>query len=502
MTIDMSQRPPRGFARTVASLLLCAAVLYPAPVAAQAASGPLRRHATNPRYFADATGKVVYLTGSHHWENLQDVGDSTPLPAFDYSGFLDVLVALNHNFFRLWRWEQTRWGAWNGIDTLRFGPHPYPRTGPGTALDGDPRFDVTQFNQAYFDRMRQRVQQAGARGIYVSVMLFDGWSVESKGLWGLNPWRGHPFHPSNNINGINGDPNNDGEGSETHALGVAAVTALQEAYVRKVVDTVNDLDNVLYEISNESGAQSALWQYHMIQYVKAYQASKPKQHPVGMTAQWPWPNNDPAAANTALNNSPADWISPTGEPFNRPVASGAKVIVADTDHLCGICGDRTFVWRSFTNGENPLFMDVWSCDAWWYPNDCARPEWPSLRANLGHTRRYATRVNLAGMVPRPDLTSTFNMLARAASSGAEYLAYLPSGGTATVNLSATKVQLAVEWFNPATGQAQDGGTVAGGATRSFTAPFSGDAVLYIRDPAGSSSQPPSAPTNVNVAPGS
>jgi len=27
-------------------------------------------------------------------------------------------------------------------------------------------------------------------------------------------------------------------------------------------DTVNDLDNVLYEISNESGPQSAEWQYH------------------------------------------------------------------------------------------------------------------------------------------------------------------------------------------------------------------------------------------------
>ena len=35
---------------------------------------------------------------------------------------------------------------------------------------------------------------------------------------------------------------------------VSAVTALQEAYIRKVIDTVNDLDNVLYEISNESNS--------------------------------------------------------------------------------------------------------------------------------------------------------------------------------------------------------------------------------------------------------
>jgi hypothetical protein len=32
----------------------------------------------------------------------------------------------------------------------------------------------------------------------------------------------------------------------------ARVRALQEAYVRKVIDTVQDLPNVLYEVANES----------------------------------------------------------------------------------------------------------------------------------------------------------------------------------------------------------------------------------------------------------
>lgn len=37
------------------------------------ASGPLRVSAANHRYFADGNGKTVYLTGSHNWNNLQDV---------------------------------------------------------------------------------------------------------------------------------------------------------------------------------------------------------------------------------------------------------------------------------------------------------------------------------------------------------------------------------------------------------------------------------------------
>lgn len=444
------------------------------------ATGPLRVHPGNRRYFTDGSGKAILLTGSHTWPNLQDMGDGDPPPVFDYDGFLDVLENHHHNFFRLWIMEQARWGSWNGIDGFRFAPHPYPRTGPGTALDGKPKFDVSQFDQAYFDRMRQRIMEAGQRGMYVSVMLFDGWSIEDKGLWGNNPWRAHPYNAANNINGVNGDTNNDGQGIEIQTLANPTITALQEAYVRKVIDTVNDLDNVLYEINNEGAATSTDWQYHMIQYIKSYEATKPKQHPVGMTAQWPWPNGSPDDANAVLFASPADWVSPAGELYNRPVATDAKVILADTDHLCGICGDRMWVWMSFTRGENPLFMDVWNCAPWWYPGDCNRPTWPSLRQNLGYVHDYADRVNLAAMTPRVDLCSSQYCLANPAVNGAEYLVYLPEGGSVTVNLSATPGDLAVEWFNPENGTTVIAGSVAGNASRTFQAPFSGDAVLYLR----------------------
>lgn len=287
--------------------------------------------------------------------------------------------------------------------------------------------------------MRQRLEEASQRGIYVSIMLFDGWSIEDKGLWGNNPSALYdPFHPDNNSNGINGDPNKDGQGLEIQTLALPAVTALQEAYVRQVIDTVNDLNNVLYEISNEKGsALSTEWQYHMITYIKTYEAAKPKQHPVGMTVQWRWPNDDPNAANQVLFDSPADLISPAGELYNRPLTKGDKVILADTDHLCGICGDRMWVWHSFMSGENPVFMDVWNCAPWWYPGDCNRSTWPSLRRNLGYTFDYANRINLVAMRPQPDLSSTKLILANAVASNAEYLTYLPEGGNVTVNLSAT-----------------------------------------------------------------
>lgn len=445
-------------------------------------TGPLRAHPTNKRYFTNNSGKAVYLTGSHTWNNFQDTGLTDPPPAFDYAAYLDWMRNLNHNFFRLWGWEQAKWSAGTKRD-FWFNPLPFLRTGPGMALDGKPGFDVTKFNQAYFDRLRERVRQAGGQGIYVSVMLFDGWSINDKHKGRGNPWRGHPFNADNNVNGINGDPNNTGQGTETHTLRIPAITAIQEAYVRKVIDTVNDLDNVLYEISNESDGSPVAkdWHYHMIEFIRRYESSKPRQHPVGMTALYPDGNDGDLYAG------PADWISPAaeGNVDSPDAADGRKVILYDTDHLCGICGTEAWVWKSFTRGLNPVFMDLYDFSGAlvgsgvnYDPND---PSWIGVRRAMGQARTYAVKMNLAAMMPRGDLASSGYCLANAAASGAEYLVYLPSGGGVTVNLMAASGTLTVEWFSPSSGTTMAGRPVAGGANRALTSPFSsGDAVIYLR----------------------
>jgi len=85
---------------TAGSVLVTLAVFAASP-----ANGPLRVSQANPRYLADAGGKPVYLTGSHTWNNLQDMGETNPPPAFDFNGYLDFLERHHHNFIRLWRWE-------------------------------------------------------------------------------------------------------------------------------------------------------------------------------------------------------------------------------------------------------------------------------------------------------------------------------------------------------------------------------------------------------------
>jgi hypothetical protein len=459
-----------------------------------AISGPLRVSSANPRYFEDAAGKIVYLTGSHTWANFQDNGNGNPPPVFDYTKYLDFLAANNHNFFRLWTWEQSRWTLETSDENYWFYPEgPYVRSGPGNALDGKQKWDLTRFNQAYFDRMRQRVIAAGQRGMYVSIMLFDGWSVVSNQSPALNnPWKGHPYNSANNINSINGDPNGDSNGREVHSLAVPAVTRLQEAYIAKVIDTLNDLDNVLYEIANEAPNESIEWQYHLVDYIHDYETGKPKQHPVGMTGRFEWSLDD-------LLASGAEWVSPGGAGYmwDPPAADGRAVVIVDTDHLWGIGGDRVWVWKSFTRGLNPIFMDGYDGAAYGVGGqgfDFNNPVWVKLRAAMGHTLSYARRMNMASVTPRNSLCSTGYCLANLTGPNAELLVYQPSGGSFTVNLAGNSAVFNVEWFNPATGQATAGNPITGGTTLSFTAPFGGDAVLYLKQQGTATGTATSTPT--------
>jgi hypothetical protein len=457
--------------------------------------GPLAVHPQNPRYFRNtATGEAVYLTGSHTWANLVDIGPSDPPPAFDFEKYVDWMAQLNHNFIRMWTWELTTWDtSANGEGkSHRAAPQPYTRRGRGnrvepaaqrpsgprppskrgqdardTALDGKPKFDLTKFDDAYFQRLRQRVAAARARGIYVSVMLFEGWGLQ----FSPGAWAGHPFNPANNVNGIDGDANGDGKGVEIHELGRPAVTAIQEAYVREVVDTVNEFDNILYEISNENHPPSTPWQYHMIRYIKEYERTKPIQHPVGMTFQYK------GGTNQALFDSPADWISPNPDGGYRddpPVAAGRKVVLSDTDHLWGIGGSQTWVWKSFTRGYNVLFMDPYDGDVLGKRFD---PQWDPVRRSLGYTLQFARRMDLVAARPTTDVASTKYCLA---DPGKQYLVYKPGDAHEPVAMKIEPGTYRFAWFDPSTGQqVSDGTKTVADPDAQFSCPVKGEAVLFL-----------------------
>lgn len=421
--------------------------------------GPLRVSGVNARYFTDDSGEAILLTGSHTWENRQD---QSPNGAFVWDDYLDDLAIWGHNFIKLWIWEQPKppnglggAGIVNTTDWLT--PEIWLRTGPGNASDGGLKFDLTQYNSDFFDRTRQRCIDAGNRGMYVSIMLFDGWSVADKG-GSTDPWPYHPFKISNNINSIDGDPNTDGDGYETQNHSIQAILDLQDAYVEHLIDAINDLDNVMYEICNEpvGNAGSNAWVAHVIDKIQTYEAGKAKQHPVWYTVEWP------TGDNSILLASAAEAISPNAD----VTMDGTKVVIPDTDHYFGIGGSADWAWKLFAGGAGGIcYMDSWDNNFL----DCSGSGHPiqNLRDNLGYIKAMADLANLISMVPTG---STYSSTGYCLAGGSQFICYQPSNGNFTLDLSGESGTFNIRKVRLSNGDIDTAQTTTGGASRTITQP--------------------------------
>ncbi len=464
-------------------------------------AGPLRA-SNNANYFKDAHGAVLILNGSQTWNTFQDWGSDGAVKTLEFNSFVNFLTNHGHNFTLLWITEMPKFcnlptTAGSSPD-FTVNPLPWLRTGPGKATDGGLRFDLTKFDQSFFDRLRTRVQTLRKGGIYAGVYLFTG-------EW-LNVFRcssdGYPFTRANNINGIDDGYAGGKKGTGTITMSAPnAITMAQDAYVEKVVDTLNDLPNVLWIVSEEAPGNSTWWNNHQISHIRTYEAKKPQRHPIGQAALIDAPD-------TRLYDSDADWVAPQVK-ISPTTSCGAgkptcKVNVNDSDHsYFGMWKEtpqqnRNYAWENFMAGNQVLFMDPYVL---YYPREsrnlcespnhgiCSGPDtrWDNFRDTLGYILRYSRKLHLGNIAPRPALCSTKYCLAQTPSAGAEYLVYAPSGGSFTLNLSAMPATrtLAVEWFSPSTGATVKGTPVsAGSSVQPFTSPFGDDVVLYLVDTAG------------------
>lgn len=396
----------------------------------------LKVHPDNFRYFTDGSGKAVVLTGSHTWMRKPVKGhwmnDGWDLKKF--SRYLDFLQYWNHNYIRLWMWEQ------EGKTNLWL-------------KDADGTFDLNKINPAYIKRVRSFVTAAKARGFYVGIMLFQGWSGTCEAS--KEDWIRHPMNKANNKNGIDGDPNEIGWGNKVHTLDNRKIVAYQEKYVRKMIDAFNGFDNILWEIGNETIEPSIPWKAHMVKLIRGYEKHKPKQHLI-------LDGTGNGVGNNSIGITGADIFSPCivtrwgalTDPYigNPPIPSDSvgKPIVLDNDHLGNhflrytALNQRNWTFKSFTRGNHPLHMDCY--DVPWDGADptsnhpmkgvATNPHYDPQRKSLGDVQRFAKKMDLLNFFPTSDSTicSTGFCLV---NNGKEYFAYQPNtSGGISLNLTA------------------------------------------------------------------
>jgi len=215
--------------------------------------GPLRIHPKNPRYFTDGSGRAIYLTGSHTWANLQDQGPKDPPPPFEYGPLprLPARVATTMSS-ACWAWEQARWAPWsdgkepNPADWF-IRPNPYVRTGPG--------WPSTASRSSTWRSSTTRTSSVSAcgSGRRASGDLRLGDAVPGlelgQELAGRHPVARASVPPRQQRAGLERQTRRRQRPRPRRPAGPRAAGA----YIRKAVDTLNDLDNVLYEVTNEGG---------------------------------------------------------------------------------------------------------------------------------------------------------------------------------------------------------------------------------------------------------
>ena len=186
---------------------------------------------------------IVLRTATEHYGALLNA-------AFDYRPYLDMLAGSGANLTRTFVLFRELQSAVNPYSTCK--PEsidylaPYVRVDAGredpTALDGQPLFDLDQWEPRFFDRLHDFVGRAEALGVVVELTIFSNTYADP--VWELNP-----LHHANNVNQLSPI-----HWTEHLTTRYPDRLARQFALVDKIVAECRDHPNVIFEPCNEPGA--------------------------------------------------------------------------------------------------------------------------------------------------------------------------------------------------------------------------------------------------------
>jgi hypothetical protein len=245
---------------TPAAVLL-AMTLNPVP-SESASRQALSLHPENPRYFQLRGKPAVLITSGEHYGAVLNLD-------FDYVRYLDELKRSGMNLTRTFSGSYVEKPGAFKIENNTLAPAPgrficpWKRSDtPGYAGGGN-RLDLTQWDPAYFARLKDFIAQAGKRGVVVELVLFC--PLYDDAIWSYSP-----FHPQNNVNGVGEVPR-----TEVLTMKHPRLVQVQEALVRKLADELKEYDNLYYEICNEPyfGGVTLEWQRHIAETLVQAEAS-------------------------------------------------------------------------------------------------------------------------------------------------------------------------------------------------------------------------------------
>ena len=222
----------------------------PPSVAEVPADSPIQLHPENSHYFLYKGKPLALITSAEHYGALLNLD-------FDYQTYLQTLAADGMNYTRIFTGTYFEIpGESFGIQNNTLAPEPgrviTPWAMANSDLPGEVQYDLSTWNEAYFERLNDFMTTAAENDIIVEVTFFS--SIYRDEHWDISPQ-----NPANNVNITQEIPRRN-----AHTLQNGPLFEYQERLVRKMVRELNAFDNFFFEIQNEPWADRTVPVYNIV----------------------------------------------------------------------------------------------------------------------------------------------------------------------------------------------------------------------------------------------
>jgi hypothetical protein len=434
------------------SKVCCFIALWLLTTAANAAE-PIRLHPGNPHYFQFRDKPAVLVTSTEHYGAVLNLD-------FDFLPYLDELQRHGLNLTRTFSGVYCEAPGNFNIKANTLAPAegrflcPWARSDtPGYAGGGN-KFDLTRWDENFFERLKRFIAESGNRGIVVELVLFCPFYEDSM-------WRLSPLNAANNINGLGKLARTD-----VHALKDKGLTDLQTSLVRKVAAELNEFDNLYYEICNEPyfGGVTLEWQSRIAAALSDAEKALPGRHLIAQNiANGSQKIEHPDARVSIFNFHYATPPEAIGLNYGLNRALG--------DDETGFRGSDDAVYRAegweFLMAGGAVYDNLDYSFTTDHEDGSAVPDAPggggcALREQLGTLKRFVESFDFVAM--RPDNSIVRRVPAKAAARvlanpGREYAIYLRGCGSAEIELRLAPGTYRQTSLNPRTGKLTDEGQI-------------------------------------------
>ena len=410
---------------------------------------PISLHPSNPHYFQYQDNPLILITSGEHYGSVLNLN-------FDFIKYLNELASKNLNLTRVFTGAYIEpSGAFN-IEKNMLAPDvgryiaPWIRSSQPGFRGGGNKFDLAQWDEAYFTRLKQFVGEAQQRNIIVELTLFCP-------FYEMKQWILSPMHPDNNINNIPAT----GKDSVYTLDHSGPLLRVQEQLVSRLVSELNGFSNVIFEICNEPyfGGVSMAWQHHIATLIGETEKNLPAKHLISQNI----------ANDSALISNPHPAVSVFNFHYATPPTA-----VKQNYHLNKVIGDNETGFRG--QADSTYRKEGWEIilaggalfnnldysfaagdEGGTFKYHDKQPGGGSmaLRQQLTQLRKFIEGFNFVAMAPDRNFRVTALRKPRVhmlSESGKQYAAYILHGERATVALPLPDGRYEVTWIDPSTGK--------------------------------------------------